>query len=141
MKDHRRPPGDGVLTVFNDRYRAGPVDACRANGLEMRDEMAKLALKWNRSGRDIRFGVSIGRGLRNPGTVGTKTISVFDWSGGQSRLRLCDEAKNGQILADMNVVIAIGHKPKSSRPARSVSQGLQPADEGIQCAQGVSANR
>jgi adenylate cyclase len=102
--------GDGFLTVFNDPIPC-PEPSMRAvqMALEMRDEIIKLTLKWNRFGREIGFGAGIGRGYATLGMVGYERRFQYSVTGRVANLasRLCDEAKNGQILVDTNVVSAI----------------------------------
>jgi class 3 adenylate cyclase len=102
--------GDGVLILFNDPIPC-PDPSLRGvqMALEMRDEIAKVALKWNRSGHGIGFGAGIGRGYATLGTVGYERRFQYSVTGRVANLasRLCDEAKNGQVLADINVVSAI----------------------------------
>ena len=38
--------------------------------VEMRDAVAKLAVKWSRSGHEIGFGIGIAHGYATLGTVG-----------------------------------------------------------------------
>jgi adenylate cyclase len=77
--------------------------------LEMRDEVAKLSVKWSRSGHDIGFGIGIAHGYATLGTVGYEGQFQYSVTGKVANLasRLCDEAKNGQILIDINVHNAV----------------------------------
>jgi class 3 adenylate cyclase/putative methionine-R-sulfoxide reductase with GAF domain len=63
--------GDGLLVVFNDPLPC-PDASMRAvqMALEMRDEVAKLSVKWSHSGHDIGFGVGIAHGYATLGSVG-----------------------------------------------------------------------
>jgi class 3 adenylate cyclase len=74
--------------------------------VEMRDAVAKLAVKWSRTGHDIGFGIGIAHGYATVGYEGQFQYSV---TGKVANLasRLCDEAKNGQILIDANVFNAV----------------------------------
>jgi hypothetical protein len=56
--------------VFNDPLPC-PDPSIRAvqMALEMRDEVAKLALKWSHSGHDIGFGVGIAHGYATLGSI------------------------------------------------------------------------
>jgi class 3 adenylate cyclase len=53
--------GDGLLVILTDLLPC-PDPSIRAvqMALEMRDEVAKLRVKWSRSGHDIGFGIGIG---------------------------------------------------------------------------------
>jgi adenylate cyclase len=102
--------GDGLLVLFNDPIPC-PDPSMRAvqMALEMRDEVARLAVKWSRSGHDIGFGIGIAHGYATLGTVGYEGQFQYSVTGKVANLasRLCDEAKNGQILIDINVCSAV----------------------------------
>src|ERR1700730_11938010 len=102
--------GDGVLVIFNDPLPC-PDPSIRAvqMAVEMRDEVAKLLVKWSRSGHDIGFGIGIAHGYATLGTIGYEGQFQYSVTGKVANLasRLCDEAKNGQILIDINVFSAV----------------------------------
>jgi adenylate cyclase len=102
--------GDGLLVIFNDPLPC-PDPSIRAvqMAVEMRDAVAKLAVKWNRAGHDIGFGIGIAHGYATLGTVGYEGQFQYSVTGKVANLasRLCDEAKNGQILIDVNVFNAV----------------------------------
>jgi adenylate cyclase len=102
--------GDGLLVLFNDPMEC-PDPSMRAVGMaiEMRDEVAGLSAKWSRSGYDIGFGIGIAHGYATLGAVGYEGRFQYSVTGNVANLasRLCDEAKNGQILIDINVFSAI----------------------------------
>jgi adenylate cyclase len=102
--------GDGLLVIFNDPLPCpDPSMSAVQMALEMRDEVAKLAEKWSRSGHDIGFGIGIAHGYATLGTVGYEGQLQYSVTGNVANLasRLCDEAKNGQILIDINVLNAV----------------------------------
>jgi adenylate cyclase len=96
--------------VFNDPLPC-PDPSIRAvqMALEMRDEVAKLALKWSHSGHDIGFGVGIAHGYATLGSIGYEGRFQYSVTGKVANLasRLCDQAKNGQVLVDINVARAV----------------------------------
>jgi adenylate cyclase len=63
--------GDGLLVIFNGPLPC-PDPSMRAvqMAVEMRDEVGKLAVKWNRSGHDIGFGIGIAHGYATLGAIG-----------------------------------------------------------------------
>ena len=102
--------GDGLLVVFNDPLPcADPSIRAVQMALEMRDEVAKLSVKWSHSGHDIGFGVGITHGYATLGSIGYEGRFQYSVTGKVANLasRLCDQAKNGQILVDINVFSAI----------------------------------
>jgi class 3 adenylate cyclase len=102
--------GDGLLVIFNDPLPC-PDPSIRAvqMALEMRDEVAKLSAKWSRSGRDIGFGIGIAHGFATLGAIGYEGRFQYSVTGRVANLasRLCDEAKDGQILIDISVHSAV----------------------------------
>jgi adenylate cyclase len=102
--------GDGLLVIFNDPVTC-PDPSMRAvyMALEMRDQVEKLSLKWSRSGHNIGFGIGIAYGYATLGAIGYEGRSQYSVTGRVANLasRLCDEAKNGQILVDINVHSAV----------------------------------
>ena len=130
--------GDGLLVIFNDPLPC-PDPSLRAvrMAVEMRDAVAKLAVKWSRSGHEIGFGIGIAHGYATLGTVGYEGQFQYSVTGKVANLasRLCDHAKNGQILIDGNVFNAVETVADAEFTEEIEPQGLQPAREGIQRAQ------
>jgi adenylate cyclase len=102
--------GDGLLIVFNDPVPCPDpcLQAVRV-AVEMRDEVGALSQKWSRSGHHLGFGVGIAHGYATLGTVGYEGRLQYSVTGKVANLaaRLCGEAKDGQILVDINVRSAI----------------------------------
>jgi class 3 adenylate cyclase/CheY-like chemotaxis protein len=98
--------GDGLLVVFNDPVPC-PDPCLRAvhMAVEMRDEVTKLSQKWSRLGHDLGFGIGIAYGYATLGTIGYEGRLQYSVTGKVANLaaRLCGEAKDGQILIDINV--------------------------------------
>jgi class 3 adenylate cyclase/CheY-like chemotaxis protein len=125
--------GDGLLVLFNDPLPC-PDPSTRATqmAIEMRDEMARLSARWRASGHELGFGIGIAHGDATLGLVGFEGRFQYSVTGKVANLasRLCDQAKNGQILVDVNVRDAIagsaevalhGHLPLKgfSRPVET----------------------
>jgi class 3 adenylate cyclase len=102
--------GDGLLVVFNDPLPC-PNPSVRAvqMALEMREVVAKLSVEWRHSGHDIGFGVGIAHGYATLGSIGYEGRLQYSVTGKVANLasRLCDQAKDGQILVDINVFSAV----------------------------------
>jgi class 3 adenylate cyclase len=102
--------GDGLLVVFNDPLPC-PNPSVRAvqMALEMREVVAKLSVEWRHSGHDIGFGVGIAHGYATLGSIGYEGRLQYSVTGKVANLasRLCDQAKDGQILVDINVLSAV----------------------------------
>jgi class 3 adenylate cyclase len=73
--------------------------------VEMRDEVEKLSQKWSRFGHELGFGIGIAYGYATLGTIGYEGRLQYSVTGKVANLaaRLCGEAKDGQILVDINV--------------------------------------
>ena len=102
--------GDGLIVFFNDPVPC-PDPALRAVRLAiaMREAVGSLASSWAARGHEIGFGVGIAQGYATLGRIGF--ADRFDYSaiGTVTNLaaRLCDEARDGQILVTRRIAAAI----------------------------------
>ena len=98
--------GDGLLVLFNDPLPC-PDPAVRASrmAVEMRDEIAKLDVKWRKHGHELGFGIGIAYGYATLGCIGFEGRFQYSVTGTVANLacRLCDMARSGQILVDTKV--------------------------------------
>jgi class 3 adenylate cyclase len=113
--------GDGVMILFNDPLPCpDPSQRAVHMALEMRDQIAELAVSWRKYGHELGFGVGIAHGYATLGRIGFE--GRFDYSaiGTVVNLaaRLCADAKDGQILIDSKVFAAVEN-----------STGTEPAGE------------
>jgi adenylate cyclase len=98
--------GDGIMVLFNDPL---PCEAPWARAVQMavamRDEVAKLAANWRTHGRDLGFGIGIAHGFATLGCIGFEGRFQYSATGTVANLasRLCDQARDGQILVDAKV--------------------------------------
>jgi len=102
--------GDGLVILFNDPLPCPDPSAKAVQmAVEMRDEVAKLATKWRLFGHELGFGIGIAHGYATLGCIGFEGRFQYSATGKVANLasRLCDEARNGQILVDANVNSAI----------------------------------
>jgi adenylate cyclase len=102
--------GDGVLVLFNDPLPC-PDPSARAvrMAVEMRDEIARLVASWRSHGHELGFGIGIAHGYATLGCVGFEGRFQYSATGTVANLasRLCDQARNGQILVDSKVQAAV----------------------------------
>ncbi len=102
--------GDGLIVFFNDPVPC-PDPALRAVRLavEMRDKVAFLARSWAARGHEIGFGVGIAQGYATLGQIGFAERFDYTAIGTVTNLaaRLCDEARDGQILVTRRIAAAI----------------------------------
>ena len=98
--------GDGIMVLFNDPL---PCEAPWARAVQMavamRDEVVTLAANWRTHGHDLGFGIGIAHGFATLGCIGFEGRFQYSATGTVANLasRLCDQARNGQILVDAKV--------------------------------------
>jgi len=117
--------GDGLLVLFNDPLPC-PDPSLRAvqMAVEMRSEVAKLAVAWRMSGHELGFGIGIAHGYATLGCIGFEGRFQYSATGTVANLasRLCDAALNGQILVDPKVHAAVVAKAELESVASSISR-------------------
>ncbi len=98
--------GDGVMVYFNDPIPC-PDPAARAVRLAvaMRERVRELTDSWRARGDELGFGVGIALGYATLGEIGFEGRVDYAAIGPVTNLasRLCDEAKDGQILISQRV--------------------------------------
>lgn len=98
--------GDGVMSFLNDPVQY-PDHIHRAIEMAdaMRTGMRRLREEWLKREIDMGFGVGVGTGFATLGRIGTKELFHYAAIGSVANLsaRLCDEAKDGQILVPQRV--------------------------------------
>ncbi len=102
--------GDGLMVMFNDPLPCPEpcVQAVRM-AAEMRTAIGELTANWRKHGYELGFGVGIAHGYATLGRVGFEGRFDYAAIGSVPNLasRLCDEAKDGEILVDGKVQVAI----------------------------------
>jgi adenylate cyclase len=102
--------GDGLMAILNDPLPCPDpcVHAVRM-AVEMRTAVGDLTAKWHKRGFDLGFGVGIAHGYATLGRVGFEGRFDYAAIGAVTNLasRLCDEAKDGQVLIDAKVWVAV----------------------------------
>jgi adenylate cyclase len=102
--------GDGMLVLFNDPVPCpDPVLRAVHLAVAMRDALVPLSSSWAARGHEIGFGVGIAQGYATLGRIGFAGRSDYTSIGTVTNLaaRLCDEAKDGQILVTRRIAAAI----------------------------------
>src|SRR5271167_2823448 len=126
--------GDGLIVFFNDPVPC-PDPALRAVRLAvaMREAVGSLASSWAARGHEIGFGVGIAQGYATLGRIGF--ADRFDYSaiGTVTNLaaRLCDEARDGQILVTRRIAGAID-KVAEFESLGDLAEGAEPSGRGFE---------
>jgi class 3 adenylate cyclase len=102
--------GDGLMVYFNDPLPCpNPAERAVALAVGMRDAVAALAQKWRRHDYQLGFGIGIAQGFATLGQIGFE--GRFDYSAIgtviNTAARLCEAAKDGQILVTSRVTAAV----------------------------------
>src|SRR5262249_11989543 len=102
--------GDGLMVFFNDPLPC-PDPAARAARLAvgMRDAVAALAAEWRKRGHEIGFGVGCAKVCATRAGMALRDHIDYTAMGTVTTLaaRLCDAARDGQILISQRVAASI----------------------------------
>ncbi|MEP1207472.1 MAG: adenylate/guanylate cyclase domain-containing protein [Rhizobiaceae bacterium] len=102
--------GDGIMAIFNDPLPCDdPAGDAVRMALAMRDYMKQQCLAWKRMGHQLGFGLGISFGYATVGMVGSEGRYEYTASGTTVNVaaRLCDEAKDGEILLSPRAFAAV----------------------------------
>ena len=98
--------GDGLMAFFNDPLPC-PDPEIRAvrMAMKMQENVGKLIADWRKRGIKLGFGIGIDSGYATLGRIGSKEQFHYAAIGSVANLasRLCDEARNGQVLITESV--------------------------------------
>ena len=102
--------GDGLMVYFNDPLPCpNPEERAVALAVAMRGAVAALAQTWRRHDYQLGFGIGIAQGFATLGQIGFE--ARFDYSAIgtviNTAARLCEAAKDGQILVTSRVAAAV----------------------------------
>jgi adenylate cyclase len=102
--------GDGLMAFLNDPLPCPDHQAkAIAMSMAMRDGVSSLIEGWRARGIDLGFGIGIASGYATLGHIGSDEQFHYTAIGPVVNLasRLCDEARDGQILIDSTVRAAV----------------------------------
>ena len=102
--------GDGMMVFFNDPLPcADPALRAITMAVAMRESMGDLIKKWGKYSYQLGFGIGIDQGYATLGKIGFEGRFDYTAIGTVTNLasRLCDEAKNTQILISQRVYVAV----------------------------------
>jgi adenylate cyclase len=102
--------GDGIMVFFNDPVPIpDPAERAVKMAMAMRVAANTLISGWRRHGCELGFGAGIAQGFATLGQIGFSDRSGYTAIGTVCNLaaRLCDEAKDGQILISSRIAEAV----------------------------------
>ena len=119
--------GDGLMVYFNDPVPCpNPAERAVALAVAMRDAVAALARAWRRRDYQLGFGIGIAQGFATLGQIGFE--GRFDYSAIgtviNTAARLCESAKDGQILVTSRVAAAVAEAADVSEIGPLTFKGL-----------------
>jgi len=103
--------GDGLMVFFNDPIPCPEPEAQAVRlAAAMRERMRAVASAWRERGYELGFGVGVAAGYATLGCIGFEGRFHYGAIGSIANLasRLCDEARDGQILVNARVRAAVG---------------------------------
>ena len=98
--------GDGLMAFFNDPVPCpDPEIRSVKMALIMQQEVGDLIREWQKQGFELGFGIGISTGFATLGHIGSAEQFHYAAIGNVANLasRLCDQARNGQILISESV--------------------------------------
>ena len=109
----------GVVPLVGQRITAGVAKHVRALGA--------LTQTWSRLGHEIGFGIGIAHGFATLDTIGFEGRFDYAAIGTVSNVasRLCDEAKQGQILISPRVLMKVENAVKVEPVGEFVLKGIR----------------
>jgi class 3 adenylate cyclase len=103
--------GDGIMVFFNDPVPVpDPAERAVKMAMAMREAADALITAWRPRGCELGFGAGIAQGYATLGQIGFADRSGYTAIGTVCNLaaRLCDEAKDRQILITGRVAASVG---------------------------------
>jgi class 3 adenylate cyclase/prephenate dehydratase len=122
--------GDGVMVFFNDPLPTpDPAERAIQMASAMRAAMQSRLQAWRRHGHALGFGVGISQGYATLGQIGFAERMDYTAIGTVTNLaaRLCDEAKDGQILVSRRVATAVEDSARLEEIGDLALKGLSQA--------------
>ncbi|MGI9569114.1 MAG: adenylate/guanylate cyclase domain-containing protein [Desulfobulbia bacterium] len=107
--------GDGLMVFFNDPFPCDePVLKAVSLGIAMQKTFNLLKNDWERLGYNLGFGVGVASGYATLGVVGFEGCYDYTAIGNVVNIsaRLCDAAKDGEILLNHRAFLDIEQKVK-----------------------------
>lgn len=103
--------GDGLMVFFNDPLPCPEPEAQAVRlATAMRERMSEVSEVWRQRGYELGFGVGVAAGYATLGCIGFEGRFHYGAIGSTVNLasRLCDEARDGQVLVNARARAALG---------------------------------
>ncbi|HEX6394431.1 MAG TPA: response regulator [Acidimicrobiales bacterium] len=110
--------GDGLMVFFNDPLPCtDPAGSAIAMAIDLRAKVDRLVTDWQEEGHELGMGVGIALGYATLGVLGAGERVEYSPVGSVVNLaaRLCDHAREGQILLSQSVHFAAGPAIEAER--------------------------
>jgi class 3 adenylate cyclase len=119
--------GDGLIVYFNDPLPCpNPAERAVSLAVAMRSAVAALAQTWRRRDYQVGFGIGVAQGFATLGQIGFE--GRFDYSAIgtviNTAARLCEAAKDGQILITSRIAAAVSEVADVSEIGQLTLKGL-----------------
>jgi adenylate cyclase len=102
--------GGGLMVFFNDPLPCpDPAGQAVRLAIAIREKISELIVGWRKRGYELGFRAGIDLGFATLGTIGVEERADYGAIGSVVNLavRLCDEARDGQILVSQRVHAAV----------------------------------
>jgi class 3 adenylate cyclase len=120
--------GDGLMLFFNDPVRCeDPAGKAVAMAVTLNDHVHDQLQSWRRRGHDLGFGTGIDLGYATLGRTGFEGRYDYGAIGNVVNLasRLCDEAKDGQVLISQRAYAAVEDRVEAEDVGMLMLKGFE----------------
>ena len=119
--------GDGIMIFFNDPISIENHSTVAVEmAIDMQHAFSALQTQWKKMGFQLGFGVGVARGYATLGMIGYD--GRFDYAAIGSvcniSARLCDQAKDGEILLDLKTHARMSQQDKSETVGEMTLKGF-----------------
>jgi len=119
--------GDGIMIFFNDPISLPEHSSVAVQlAIEMQQAFADLQSQWKKIGLQLGFGVGIARGYATLGMIGFEGRRDYAAIGSvtNASARLCEQAKDGEILMDLKTFARMSQQDKTEKVGDMTLKGF-----------------
>lgn len=120
--------GDGVMIIFNDPVPLPDAALAAVSfGVQLRDNVVRLAQSWQKLGHNVGAGIGIAQGYATIGTIGFEGRQDYGVIGAVCNLsaRLCAQAAAGQVLVSQRVHARVEDRVVAELVGELTLKGIQ----------------